>query len=149
MVSLSSFHILRNMDTWKVHSQETIMAARILVIDDELPLLESMTDILELSGYETLTANSGRAGIDCIKSDRPQLVLCDLMMPGTDGFEVLNETQADANTAHIPVVVVSAKSDSETMHRVLDSGAAGFLSKPFALNELLTLIERHLPVEPA
>lgn len=125
------------------------MAARILVIDDELPLLESMTDILELSGYETLTANSGRAGIDCIKSDRPQLVLCDLMMPGTDGFEVLNETQADANTAHIPVVVVSAKSDSDTMHRVLDSGAAGFLSKPFALNELLTLIERHLPVEPA
>ena len=125
------------------------MAARILVIDDELALLESMMDILELSGYETITADSGRAGIDRIKTGRPQLVLCDLMMPGMDGFAVLSAAQADVNTAHIPVIVVSAKSDPETVQRGLDSGAVGFLSKPFNLNELLSLVERHLPAEPA
>jgi DNA-binding response OmpR family regulator len=125
------------------------MAATILVIDDELALLESMTDILELSGYAAITAQSGKAGIDRIKADRPQLVLCDLMMPGTDGYAVLNEAQSDASTAHIPVIFVSAKSDPGTVRRGLNSGAVGFLSKPFALDELLTLIERHLPVKPA
>lgn len=120
------------------------MTARILIIDDEPPLLESMTDILELSGYETVTAHNGAAGMARMKDDPPQLVLCDLMMPGGDGYSFLSEAQADARTAHIPVVLVSAKTDQATIQRGLNSGAVGFLSKPFALDELLDIVQRHL-----
>jgi DNA-binding response OmpR family regulator len=124
------------------------MTARILVIDDELPLLESITDILDLAGYATLAAHGGMAGVSLIKAEKPTLVLCDLMMPGTDGYAVLREVQADLSTAHIPMVMVSAKSDPDTIQRALNSGAVDFVSKPFALNELLEVIERHLQDEP-
>lgn len=124
------------------------MAARILIIDDEPPLLESITDILELSGYEIITAPDGVAGLHRMKADRPQLVLCDLMMPGADGYAVLREAQADERIAHIPVVFVSAKADTGTIQRSLNSGAVAFLSKPFALDELLSIVEQHL-VEPS
>lgn len=125
------------------------MPARILIIDDELPLLESITDILELAGYDPLTAQSGSAGISRIKADKPQLVLCDLMMPGTDGYSVLRAMQADESMAQVPVVMLSAKSDTDTIQRSLAAGAADFVSKPFALNELLAVIERHLPGQPS
>ncbi|MCK5285023.1 MAG: PleD family two-component system response regulator [Alphaproteobacteria bacterium] len=106
------------------------MSARILVVDDILPNVKLLEAKLTSEYYEVLTATSGAEALEKVKSESPDLVLLDVMMPGMDGFEVCTKIKEDQDLAHIPVVMVTALTDSADKVRGLEAGADDFLSKP-------------------
>lgn len=106
------------------------MSARVLVVDDILPNVKLLEAKLTSEYYDVLTATSGQEALDKVKNDSPDIVLLDVMMPGMDGFEVCQRIKEDQNTSHIPVVMVTALTDSADRVRGLESGADDFLSKP-------------------
>lgn len=106
------------------------MSARILVVDDILPNVKLLEAKLASEYYEVLTATGGAEALEKVVSDAPDIVLLDVMMPGMDGFEVCTRIKSNPDTAHIPVVMVTALTDSEDKVRGLEAGADDFLSKP-------------------
>ncbi len=106
------------------------MSARILVVDDILPNVKLLEAKLACEYYDVITATSGAEALEKVESDKPDLVLLDVMMPGMDGFEVCSRIKGNPDTAHIPVVMVTALTDVEDKVRGLEAGADDFLSKP-------------------
>ncbi len=106
------------------------MSARILVVDDILPNVKLLEAKLLGEYYEVLTATSGQEGIDIATRELPDLILLDVMMPGMDGFEVCEKLKDDPITTHIPIVMVTALTDTNDRVRGLKVGADDFLSKP-------------------
>ncbi len=106
------------------------MSARVLVVDDILPNVKLLEAKLSSEYYNVLTATNGEEALRRIAQDSPDIVLLDVMMPGMDGFEVCRRIKADPAYAHIPVVMVTALTDSEDRVRGLEAGADDFLSKP-------------------
>ncbi len=106
------------------------MSARVLVVDDILPNVKLLEAKLSSEYYDVLTATSGEEALARVKNDSPDIVLLDVMMPGMDGFEVCKRIKADPAVAHIPVVMVTALTDSSDKVRGLQAGADDFLSKP-------------------
>lgn len=106
------------------------MSARVLVVDDILPNVKLLEAKLSSAYYDVLTASSGPEALEKVKTESPDIVLLDVMMPGMDGFEVCEKIKTDPDTAHIPVIMVTALTDSEDRVRGLEAGADDFLSKP-------------------
>lgn len=106
------------------------MSARILVVDDIMPNVKLLEAKLGSEYYDVVTATSGQEALDKIPQVRPDLVLLDIMMPGMDGFEVCERIKRDPSMSHIPVVMVTALTESEDRVRGLEAGADDFLSKP-------------------
>lgn len=106
------------------------MSARVLVVDDILPNVKLLEAKLSSEYYDVLTATSGEEALQKVQQDSPDIVLLDVMMPGMDGFEVCKRIKDDPGTAHIPVVMVTALTDSSDRVRGLQAGADDFLSKP-------------------
>lgn len=106
------------------------MSARILVVDDILPNVKLLEAKLMSQYYEVVTASNGQEALDKVESENPDIILLDVMMPGMDGFEVCTRLKANPKTAHIPVVMVTALTDSQDKIRGLEAGADDFLSKP-------------------
>ena len=106
-------------------------ASRILIVDDEPLNLDYLQQELEGAEYETLAASSGGQALERIASEPPDLILLDIMMPGMDGFEVLRRLKADAATRSLPVIIISAASDVNSMVRGIQLGAEDYLPKPF------------------
>lgn len=106
------------------------MSARVLVVDDILPNVKLLEAKLSSEYYGVLTATSGEEALRKIEQDSPDIVLLDVMMPGMDGFEVCRRIKASPASAHIPVVMVTALTDTEDRVRGLEAGADDFLSKP-------------------
>ena len=106
------------------------MSARVLVVDDILPNVKLLEAKLACEYYDVITATSGAEALEKVESDKPDLVLLDVMMPGMDGFEVCTRIKSNPDTAHIPVVMVTALTDVEDKVRGLEAGADDFLSKP-------------------
>lgn len=123
--------------------------ARILVIDDETPIRENLARFLVLEGHEVLQAIDGRAGLDAIRAHKPDFILCDVMMPQLDGFEVLEATQADPALRGIPFVFLSASAEPEKLEAALQQGASGYVTKPFNLANLRQLLATQLAKPPA
>jgi CheY-like chemotaxis protein len=113
-----------------------------LIIDDEILIVKTTAILLRHLGYRTLEAFNGEGGITLAKSESPDLILLDLVMPGEDGWEVLGELKSDRITAGIPVIIFTAKhfAHPETVMDV--RGADGYISKPFPPEELQILIAR-------
>ena len=111
----------------------------VLVVDDDIDVRESMADILRVEGVEAVVAGDGREALRLLqtRSDKPFLILLDLMMPRMSGWELLERLGADRALASIPVCVVSASGAS------LPSGAQTMLSKPFDIQRLLDVVARH------
>lgn len=116
----------------------------ILVVEDEPAIARLLRATLEAEGYTTLVAHTGEEGIDRAVRDVPELVILDLMLPGMDGFEVVQKLRANARTAHIPVLVLSARHDTLDKVRALNSQANDYLTKPFNSDELLARIRAQL-----
>ena len=112
---------------------------RILVVDDQVDLTETVKGALESQGYEVLTANSGERGLEIAYTDHPHLVLLDVMMPGMDGYQVCRELQF-GYTKDIPVVFLTAKSELAHMMEANRSGASAFIAKPFRTEHLLQTV---------
>lgn len=106
------------------------MSARVLVVDDILPNVKLLEAKLSSEYYDVLTATSGEEALRKVEHDSPDIVLLDVMMPGMDGFEVCRKIKANPLVAHIPVVMVTALTDSTDKIRGLQAGADDFLSKP-------------------
>lgn len=106
------------------------MSARVLVVDDILPNVKLLEAKLSSEYYDVLTAMNGEEALRRVAEESPDLVLLDVMMPGMDGFEVCTKIKQNPKTAHIPVVMVTALTDSNDRVRGLDAGADDFLSKP-------------------
>jgi two-component system response regulator VicR len=121
---------------------------RILVIEDEAEMIDLTRIVLEREGYEVIGAVGGSRGLELIKSEKPDLILLDLMMPDIGGWEVYRQMKADEELANIPVVVVTAKAQS--IDKVLGLQVAkvdDYITKPFGPKELLSSINRILRSE--
>jgi len=114
---------------------------KILLADDEEDI-KIMTKIyLESRGYEVVTAFDGLDALSLAESEMPDLILLDVMMPVIDGFEVARRLKAGEKTSQIPVVMVSAASQSDTIKRGIEAGAKDYLVKPFDPHRLDALIK--------
>ena len=117
--------------------------ARILVVDDTPRNVKLLADLLEAEGYDVVTASSGAGALAACRDDaaeRPDLVLLDVVMPGMDGYAVCRALRAEAATAALPVVMVTALDASMERVQGLDAGADDFVSKPFSPPELLARV---------
>lgn len=118
---------------------------RVVCIEDETEMIDLVRLILNRKGIDVIGAEGGRAGLDAVKRERPDVVLLDLMMPDMDGWEVYQRMKNDPEIAHIPVIIVTAKSQS--IDKVLGLHIAkvdDYITKPFGPAELVNSIERVL-----
>jgi two-component system response regulator MprA len=122
------------------------MIANVLVVDDDPKITQLLRRTLSLEGYKVRTADSGVAGLDAARSQEPDLVILDVLMPGMDGLEVCRRLRASSAT---PILMLTAKDEVGDRVEGLDSGADDYVVKPFALEELLArvraLLRRHEP----
>jgi DNA-binding response OmpR family regulator len=110
---------------------------RILLVDDEQDILDFLELILEEQGYSILKANSGNEALAIAQMHHPDLILLDVMMPDMDGWEVLKLLKADEDIAHIPVAMLTARTEMKDKIQGLQEGAIDYICKPFATRELL------------
>lgn len=120
------------------------MAARILIIEDNPANLELVRYLLDASGYTTLAAADGHEGLRLVAEARPELVLCDLQLPGLNGYQVLSEIRVDPKSAAIPVVAVTAFSMLGDRAKALSSGFDGYISKPIDPEAFVSQVEAFL-----
>jgi len=113
--------------------------ARILVIEDEREIRANLRRYLVLQGHEVLEAENGQAGL--AMASGADLVLCDVLMPGIDGFAVLERLRADPATAGLPFVFITASAEQEVRARAADSGADGYVIKPFDLRAIAQTVQ--------
>jgi two-component system, cell cycle response regulator len=116
------------------------MSARILIVDDLLASVKVLAAKLSGEYYEVLTANDGVSGLEVVREQAPDVVLLDVMMPGMDGFEVCRRLKGNPETTHIPVVMVTALSDTADRVCGLEAGADDFLTKPVSDVTLFTRV---------
>lgn len=116
------------------------MSPRVLVVDDDPQVLRLMRVNLELEGYDVVSAPDGDEALEAVLNDRPDVVVCDVMMPGMDGLTVLRNLRSNPRTSKIPFVVVSAKAQRSDVKAALDMGADRYITKPFDPQELLDAV---------
>lgn len=118
------------------------MAKKILAVDDERHIVRLVQINLMKEGYEVVTANNGREALEMIASEKPDLVVMDVMMPEMDGFEALEKMKADPATANIPIIMLTAKAQDADVFSGWQKGADLYLTKPFNPTELLSFVKR-------
>lgn len=117
---------------------------RILIIEDNADIRENTAEILEFSGYDTLTAADGKEGVAIAMAQHPDLILCDIMMPELDGFGVLYLLNNHPRTKQTPFIFITAKTERVDVRKGMDLGADDYLTKPFDDIELLKTVEARL-----
>ena len=118
--------------------------SRLLIVDDEPATVEMLTTFLQLKGFTCIGAHNGTDGLMMVNLDRPDLVILDLMMPDLEGFEVCQRIRADAAIAHTPVLILSARIDSDAKELAEDAGANLYMTKPPDFAKLVSEIHRLL-----
>ncbi len=113
----------------------------ILIIEDNSDILENTSELLELANYQVRNAKNGKEGIDEAMKNNPDVILCDIMMPEADGYEVLQMIKGNPTTKNIPFVFVTASVEKKDVKLAMDMGADGYLKKPFESEDLLNLIQ--------
>ena len=116
------------------------MTHRILVVEDEADLLDAVTFALKKDGLKPIRAESGEQALALIEDARPDLVLLDLMLPGMDGLEVCRRLRSNEKTAHVPIIMVTAKAEEIDAIIGLGVGADDYIRKPFGLKELVARV---------
>jgi len=122
--------------------------ARVLLIDDDQASLDYMEQVLRLDGHEFAWAADGTQGLALVEQFRPELVVCDVVMPRLGGYAVLETVRANPQTSRVPVLLFSAFMDDEARAIALRRGATEVLAKPFDLESLRAAIGRCLGQEP-
>ncbi len=110
---------------------------RVLIVEDEVDIADLIMFNLQRAGYEVLKAHDGIAGAAVAIRERPDLVVLDLMLPGRDGYSVFREIRRDARTSRIPVIMLTARAQTEDRIQGLEAGADDYLTKPFSPKELV------------
>lgn len=117
---------------------------KILIIEDDRVMRENTAEMLELANYEVVVAENGKFGVELAKSAKPDLILCDVMMPELDGYGVLYLLSKDAQTAGIPFIFLTAKTERTDIRHGMELGADDYLTKPFEEQELLNAVNSRL-----
>jgi DNA-binding response OmpR family regulator len=117
---------------------------KILVIEDNDEVRENTSEILELSNYQVFTASNGKTGVEIALKEKPDLIVCDIMMPVLDGYGVLHLLNKHESTSGIPFIFLTAKSEKSDIRKGMESGADDYLMKPFDVTELLNAVEVRL-----
>ncbi len=121
------------------------MAKKILAVDDEPSIVKLVTTALTARGYEVVTAYDGEEALSKVRSEKPDLIVCDIMMPKMDGREVARRLAEDPATKHIPLVFLSAIGDlDDQLHTLEEGGGREYLTKPFRPSELADYVEAML-----
>jgi DNA-binding LytR/AlgR family response regulator len=120
------------------------MLKKILIIEDEKQLLNNISILLNSEGYTVITSYNGFEGIKLAKEHTPDLIICDIMMPGIDGYEVLRELSNDKNTSSIPFIFLTAKVERNDLRKGMNLGADDYIFKPFKSDELIKAIQTRL-----
>ena len=113
---------------------------KILVIEDDSTTHQIIVELLENEGYKVFSAFNGKAGIQLAKEVIPDLIICDVMMPGTDGYGVLTELSGNDSTALIPFIFLSAMVERDNIRQGMELGADDYVTKPFKIEELLKAV---------
>jgi CheY-like chemotaxis protein len=114
---------------------------RILLIEDNNEIRENTAEILELDGYEVITAENGKIGVELASNSKPDLIICDIMMPVLDGYSVLHLLSKNPETENIPFIFLTAKVDRQDFRKGMEMGADDYITKPFDDVDLLNAIE--------
>lgn len=114
---------------------------RILIVEDEPDIAELIGFNLQRAGYEVLKAHDGITGTEIALRERPALIVLDLMLPGRDGYAVFRELRRDARTAKIPVIMLTARAQTQDRIQGLEAGADDYLTKPFSPKELILRVQ--------
>lgn len=117
---------------------------KIVLIEDNSQIRENTAEILELANYTVSTAENGKLGVELINKEKPDLIICDIMMPELDGYGVLHIISKNSETAKIPLIFLTAKAEREDLRKGMNMGADDYLTKPFDESELLDAVESRL-----
>jgi two-component system, OmpR family, alkaline phosphatase synthesis response regulator PhoP len=120
---------------------------KILAVDDQPQIVRLIQVNLQKAGFEVLTAFDGEEGLRKVREEKPDLVILDVIMPKRDGFEVLREIKSNAETRHLPVIMLTVKAQDADIFEGLKEGAELYLPKPFHPTELVSLVQRVLDVQ--
>ncbi|MCX6352376.1 MAG: response regulator, partial [Bacteroidetes bacterium] len=116
----------------------------ILLIEDNKEVRENTAEILELSGYKITTASDGKKGVEEVNKSKPDLIICDIMMPVLDGYGVLHMLNRNEETTNIPFIFLTAKTERSEVRKGMEMGADDYITKPFDKIELLNAVESRL-----
>jgi CRP-like cAMP-binding protein/CheY-like chemotaxis protein len=116
----------------------------VLVIDDNADIRDNTAEILDLAGYKTFTAENGKRGVDVAIKEKPDVIICDIMMPELDGYGVLHLLRKNEDTQNIPFIFLTAKTERSDFRKGMEMGADDYITKPFEDIELLNAIEVRL-----
>ncbi|MFD2517741.1 response regulator [Salinimicrobium flavum] len=117
---------------------------KVLFIEDDTVVRENTAELLELADYNVITAANGKSGVAIAKQEKPDIIICDIMMPEMDGYGVLQALSQDPSTRQIPFIFLSAKTEHKDIRKGMDLGADDYLTKPFEEEELISAIESRL-----
>jgi len=117
---------------------------KILLIEDNQDVRENTAEILELAGYKVFTAENGKVGVTAAQTNKPDLIICDIMMPVLDGYGVLHLLGKNQETASIPFIFLTAKAERSDLRKGMEMGADDYITKPFDDIELLNAVESRL-----
>ena len=120
------------------------MNKKIVLIEDNPEMRENIQEILELADYEVSAAENGKLGVELVKTVKPDLILCDIMMPELDGYGVLHMLSRNKETSSIPFIFLTAKSERDDFRKGMNMGADDYLTKPFDDVQLLNAVEKRL-----
>jgi DNA-binding response OmpR family regulator len=118
--------------------------SKILIVDDDPNILLSLDYLMRKNGFLVFVARNGAEALELIKSEIPELVLLDIMMPDVDGYEICKEVQSNDWSKHIKIIFLSAKSKEADIQKGIELGAVSYITKPFSSKQLLAEVQQHL-----
>ena len=115
--------------------------AKILVVDDDVTVTQLLQMLLSMEGHQPTAINDSSETLEMADQLHPDLITLDLMMPGLTGFELCELLHNDARFKHIPILIISARDDTESKERAFQAGASGYIAKPFGIETLTQKIK--------
>ncbi len=117
------------------------MKRRVLIVDDDLAIVKVLRDRFEMEGFEVLTANDGVQGVEVARSEKPDVIIMDITMPNMDGLTAARLIRQDPETAHIPIIMLTARGQESDERAGYEVGASRYFTKPFSPRQLVKEVQ--------